>query len=88
MRVLTMNHMTLAVDFAAGSISSLILNQKERIAGTTPLFRLRLRHGAIRIVCSPLFPAHNTDSRIPCRPQPCIYRSAFRNAVGDLPANS
>lgn len=43
MRVLTMNHMTLAVDFAVGSISSLILNQKERIAGTTPLFRLRLR---------------------------------------------
>ncbi|MBQ3507632.1 MAG: hypothetical protein IJA91_03695 [Clostridia bacterium] len=43
MRVYTLNNMTLTVDFLAGHISSLILNGKERIASTTPLFRLRLR---------------------------------------------
>lgn len=38
--------MTLAVDFSAGHITSLIIDGIERVAATTPLFRVRLRDGA------------------------------------------
>ena len=41
-----LNRMTLSVDFSAGHITSLTVNGVERVAATTPLFRVRLRDGA------------------------------------------
>lgn len=41
---LTLNNLSLSVDFAGGKISSLTLNGKERIVGEQPLFRVRLRN--------------------------------------------
>ncbi len=41
-----LNRMTLSVDFSAGHITSLTINGVERVAATTPLFRVRLRDGA------------------------------------------
>ena len=46
MRTCNLDNMTLAVDFAAGHITSLIINGVERVAAATPLFRLRLRDEA------------------------------------------
>ncbi len=46
MRTCKLDNMTLSVDFAAGHITSLIINGVERVAAATPLFRLRLRDEA------------------------------------------
>ena len=46
MRTCKIDHMTLSVDFAAGHITSLILNGVERVVAATPLFRVRLRDKA------------------------------------------
>ena len=46
MHTCKLDNMTLAVDFAAGHITSLIINGVERVAAATPLFRLRLRDEA------------------------------------------
>ncbi len=46
MRTYEYNDMTLSVDFAAGHITSLLINSTERLAATTPLFRVRLRDEA------------------------------------------
>ena len=46
MRTCNLDNMTLSVDFAAGHITSLIINGVERVAAATPLFRLRLRDEA------------------------------------------
>ena len=43
MRKLDFNNMTLAVDFAAAKVTSLVLGGKERAVGTLPLFKLRAR---------------------------------------------
>ena len=42
----TLTNMTLSVDFAAGHITSLIIDGIERMSATTPLFRIRLRDKA------------------------------------------
>lgn len=42
----TLHNMTLAVDFAAGHVTSLVLNGVERVTAVTPLFRVRLRDEA------------------------------------------
>ena len=46
MRKLNVNNMSLAVDFPSGQISSLVLRDKERLAGAFPIFRLRVRDEA------------------------------------------
>jgi hypothetical protein len=46
MRTCKLDNMTLSVDFAAGHITSLIINGMERVAAATPLFRVRLRDEA------------------------------------------
>ena len=46
MRTCKLDNMTLSVDFAAGHITSLILNGVERVVAATPLFRVRLRDKA------------------------------------------
>ena len=46
MRTCKLDNMTLSVDFATGHITSLILNDIERVVAATPLFRVRLRDGA------------------------------------------
>ena len=46
MRTCKLDNMTLSVDFAAGHITSLILNGVERVVAATPLFRVRLRDEA------------------------------------------
>ena len=46
MRTCKLDNMTLSVDFAAGHITSLIINGVERVAAATPLFRVRLRDEA------------------------------------------
>ena len=43
MYTLKLSHMTLAVDFAAGQIQSLLIHGRERLWGLSPLFRIRLR---------------------------------------------
>ena len=42
----SLSNMTLTVDLAAGHITSLTVGGKERVATTTPLFRVRLRDEA------------------------------------------
>ena len=46
MRICKLDGMTVSVDFAAGHITSLIINGMERAAAATPLFRVRLRDEA------------------------------------------
>lgn len=46
MRTCKLENMTLSVDFAAGHITSLIINGMERVVAATPLFRVRLRDEA------------------------------------------
>ena len=46
MRICKLDSMTVSVDFAAGHITSLIINGMERVAAATPLFRVRLRDEA------------------------------------------
>ena len=46
MRICKLDGMTVSVDFAAGHITSLIINGMERVAAATPLFRVRLRDEA------------------------------------------
>ncbi len=46
MRTYELTGMTVTVDFAAGHVTSLLVGGAERIAATTPLFRVRLRDGA------------------------------------------
>lgn len=46
MRICKLDSMTVSVDFAAGHITSLIINGMERVASATPLFRVRLRDEA------------------------------------------
>ena len=46
MRICKLDGMTVSVDFAAGHITSLIINGIKRVAAATPLFRVRLRDEA------------------------------------------
>ncbi len=79
MYMLHLQNMTLSVDFMAGRLSSLVIGGRERLAGTVPLFRLRLRDREGK--CA-VFTAHDAITCVPTT-HGAAYQG-FRSPDGEI----